>query len=249
MGKINKKYTMRLILIFLLFPCLLFGQKEDNLVSRNRPGLFWYFNGTRPIKDADYRKYNRFIIDATYNTWLGDINPFQNKWNSIGYHFSLNKDIQIQSTERVTFGLGLGYSYLNHSLERVFFNTQHQSVDTELPSPNDSLIYSRLTIHQFYIPFELRFKSLGWKHVKFILGARLGIQPTIFSKIKFWEDEQEQYSEDRMQDMRWLYTAVYCRFGIRNWSLIGIFNPLSLFPSEQSVQLRPFQIGLSLSLF
>jgi hypothetical protein len=96
---------------------------------------------------------------------------------------------------------------------------------------------------------ELRLKSLGWKHVKFIIGARLGIQPAIFSKTKFWENENEEYNEERMQDMRWLYTAMYCRLGVRNWSLIGIFNPLSLFPSEQSVQLRPFQIGLSLSLF
>ena len=94
---------MRLSIVLFLFPMLLHAQQDENLVSRQRPGLFWFFNGNRPIKDADYRKYDRCIVEATYNTWIGDINPFENKWNSIGYHFSLNKDIQLKSTERVTF--------------------------------------------------------------------------------------------------------------------------------------------------
>ena len=242
---------MRLVLILLFLPIVLHAQKDDDLVSRSRPGLFWFFNGNRPLSDADFRKYDRCIIEATYNSWIGDgdLAPFQNEWNSIGYHFSLNKDIQLKSTERVTFGLGMGYSYLNHSLDRVFINTSHESVDTEYPSPEDSLVFSKLTIHQFYIPLEIRLKSRGWKHVKFILGARIGVQPAIFSKTKYWENETEQYYENRMQDMRWFYTSVYCRLGIRNWSLVGIFHPLNLFPSEQSVQLMPFQLGLSLSLF
>ena len=249
MGENIKRNAMRLAIAILFLPILLHAQQDESLVSRSRPGLFWFFNRSRPIKDADYRKYDRCIVEATYNSWFGDINPFQNKWNSLGYHFSINKDIQLKSTERVTFGLGFGYSYLNHSLDRVFFNTQHESVDTEFPNPNDSLIFSKLTIHQFYVPLELRLKSLGWKHVKFILGARVGVQPMIFSKTKFWENEAEQYEEKRMQDMRWFYTAVYCRLGIRNWSLVGILHPLHLFPSKQSVQLMPFQLGLSLSLF
>ena len=240
---------MRLGIALFIFPILLNAQQDENLVSRERPGLFWFFNGNRPINDADYRKYDRCIVEVTYNTWIGDINPFENKWNSIGYHFSINKDIQLKSKERVTFGLGFGYSYLNHNLDRVFFNTQHESVDTEYPSPNDSLIFSKLSIHQFYVPFELRLKSLGWRHVKLILGTRLGVQPAIFSKTKYWEDENEKYFENKMQDMRWFYTSVYCRLGIRNWSLIGIFHPLRLFPSEQSVRLMPFQFGVSLSLF
>ena len=240
---------MKLVLILLFIPFLFQAQKDENLVSRSRPGLFWFFNGNRPIQDADYRKYDRCIIDATYNTWIGDLNAFENKWNSIGYHFSLNKDIQLKSTQRTSIGIGIGYSYLNHSLNRVFFNTQHESVDTEFPSPEDNLIYSKLTIHQFYVPLELRFKSLGWKHVKFILGARIGVQPAVFSKTKYWENEIEQYYENRMTDIRWFYTAVYCRLGIRNWSLIGIVQPLKLFPSEQSVGIIPIQLGLSLSLF
>jgi len=240
---------MKLIAIFLFIPFALLSQKDDNLVTRNRPGLFWFFNGNRPIQDADFRKYDRCIVEVTYNDWFGDLNVFQNKWNSIGYHFSLNKDFQLESTNRVTFGLGFGYSYLNHSLERVFFNTQHESVDTELPSPADSLIYSKLTIHQFYVPLELRLRSLGWKHIKFILGARIGVQPWVFSKSLYKENSIEQYYEQKLQDARWFYSAVYARLGIRNWSIIGLIHPMKIFKLDESVRLYPFQIGISLSLF
>ena len=68
---------MKLVLILLFIPFLFQAQKDENLVSRSRPGLFWFFNGNRPIQDADYRKYDRCIIDATYNTWIGDLNAFE----------------------------------------------------------------------------------------------------------------------------------------------------------------------------
>ena len=70
-----------------------------------------------------------------------------------------------------------------------------------------------------------------------------------FIEVEESVQQPEKYFENKMQDMRWFYTSVYCRLGIRNWSLIGIFHPLSLFPSEQSVRLLPFQLGVSLSLF
>jgi len=240
---------MKWIVILMLLPFALLSQEDSGLVTRNRPGLFWFFNGNRPIQDADSRKYDRCIVEITHNEWFGDLNVFQNKWNSLGYHFSINKDIQLKSTNRVTFGIGMGYSYLNHTLDRVFFNTQHESVDTELPSPTDSMIYSKLTMHQFYIPLELRLKSSGWKHVKLILGTRVGIQPWVFSKSLYKENGIEQYYEQKLQDVGWFYSTVYARFGIRNWSIVGLFHPMKLFNLDESVRLYPFQIGISLSLF
>ena len=240
---------MKQLILFFFIPIAFYSQKDPDLVSRNRPGLFWFVNGKGPLQDADHRKYDRFIIDLTYNDWFGDLRSFQNKWNSIGYHFSINKDIQFRSTPRTTIGLGFGYSYLNHTLDPVFVNNQDQIVSTQSLGEQDSLIFSKMTIHQFYVPIELRFKSLGWKHFKLIIGSRVGVQPFLFSKTKYWENSEEQFYDQKLEDMRWFFTSVYLRCGIRNWSLIGIFHPMKLFPSEQSVRLYPFQLGLSLSLF
>ena len=71
-------------------------------------------------------------------------------------------------------------------------------------------------------------------------GQDWGVQPAIFSKTKYWEEENEKYFENKMQDMRWFYTSVYCRLGIRNWSLIGIFHPLSLFHPNKVFGYCPF---------
>tara|TARA_B100001287_G_C22674932_1_gene527159 strand:+ start:1539 stop:2261 length:723 start_codon:yes stop_codon:yes gene_type:complete len=240
---------MKYVILFFFIPMCFHAQQDPELVSRNRPGLFWFVNGKGPLDDADYRKYDRCIVDVTYNDWIGDLSTFQNKWNSLGYHFSLNKDIQFRSSQRTTIGLGFGYSYLNHTLDAVFSNTPNKSVSAQIHGTTDSLIFSKLTIHQFYVPIELRFKSLGWRHFKFIIGSRIGVQPLLFSKTKYWESGAEQFYDDKLLDMRWFFTSVYVRCGIRNWSFIGIFHPMKLFPSEQSVRLYPFQIGLSLSLF
>ena len=60
----------------MFLPFALMSQEDPGLVTRNRPGLFWFFNGNRPIQDADSRKYDRCIVELTYNDWFGDFFKF-----------------------------------------------------------------------------------------------------------------------------------------------------------------------------
>ena len=239
---------MKLVLLFLCLHMSLFGQVERQ--SQNRPGLFWYYSGLRPFKDIDRKKYDRLIIDVNYNDWIGENGPFQNNWNSIGFSGSINKDIQLKSTERVSFGIGFGYAYLNHRTPRVFYLTSFDAVQAAFPSPNDSILSSFLTIHQFFIPLEFRLRSTGWKHTKLILGARLGVQSSMnFSSYRKFEDEIS-YSEVKLrEEYNWFYTSFYARFGFRNWSLFFAYQPLTLFSDNESIDIHPIQMGISLSLF
>ncbi len=239
---------MKIVLLFLCLHMSLFGQSERQ--SQERPGLFWYYSGLRPFKDIDRKKYDRVIIDLTYNDWIGENGPFQNNWNSIGFSASINKDIQLKSTERVAFGIGLGYAYLNHKTPRVFYLTPFDAVQAVIPSPGDSILSSFLTIHQFYVPLELRLRSIGWKHTKLILGARLGVQPRInFSSYRKFEDEVS-YSEVKLREQyNWFYLSAYARLGFRNWSLFFAYQPLTLFSNNASIDIHPVQMGISLSLF
>ena len=43
MGEIIKKNAMRLAIAILFLPILLHAQQDESLVSRSRPGLFWFF--------------------------------------------------------------------------------------------------------------------------------------------------------------------------------------------------------------
>lgn len=239
---------MKIALLFLCIHMSLCGQSERQ--SQERPGLFWYYSGFRPFNDVDRKKYDRIIIDLTYNDWLGENGPFRNHWNSIGFSASINKDLQLKATERVSFGVGLGYAYLNHRSPRVFYVTQFDAVQAAVPEPEDSVLSSYLTIHQFYIPFELRLKSLGWKHKKLILGARVGIQPFMnFSSYRKFENEVAYSQISLREEHNWFYLSTYVRMGFRNWSLFFAYQPLSLFSENESLDIHPIQMGISLSLF
>tara|TARA_B100000524_G_scaffold237545_1_gene126622 strand:- start:11326 stop:12045 length:720 start_codon:yes stop_codon:yes gene_type:complete len=239
---------MKIVLLFLCIHLGVLGQSERQ--SQERPGLFWYYSGLRPFKDIDRKKYDRVIIDLTYNDWIGENGPFQNNLNSIGFSVSINKDVQFKSTERVAFGIGLGYAYLNHRTPRVFYLTPFDAVQAAIPSPTDSILSSFLTIHQFYVPLELRLRSIGWKHVKLILGARVGVQPRMnFSSYRQFEEEVS-YSEVKLrEEYNWFYLSTYARLGFRNWSLFFAYQPLTLFSNNESLDIHPIQMGISLSLF
>jgi hypothetical protein len=206
----------------------LLGQSEKQ--SQERPGLFWYYSGLRPFNDIDRKKYDRVIVDLTYNDWIGENGPFQNNWNSIGFSASINKDIQLKSTERVSFGIGFGYAYLNHKTPRVFYLTSFDAVQAAISPPSDSVLSSFLTVHQFYVPLELRLRSIGWKHKKLIIGARLGIQPRMnFSSYRKFEAEVS-YSEVKLRDeYNWFYVSTYVRLGFRNWSLFFCISAIDTF--------------------
>ena len=61
---------------------------------------------------------------------------------------------------------------------------------------------------------------------------------------------QVEYSEIKLkEEYNWFYLSTYIRFGFRNWSIFGAFQPLSIFSNNQSMEIRPVQIGISLSLF
>jgi len=239
---------IRLIILLFCLPLAAFGQSK--VQTQERPGLFWYYSGFRPFKDSDRRKYDRLILDFTYNDWLGDNGPFENDWRSIGFSASLNKDIQLEATENISFGLGIGYSYLNHRTPRVFYVTQFDAVQASIPSPSDSILSSFLTLHQLYVPIELRLRSKGWKHKKLILGMRLGIQPMMNASSFRRVNEEVKYSEVKLKEQYdWFYLSTYLRLGFRNWSLFFSYQPLTLFSKTGSVNIQPIQMGLSLALF
>jgi hypothetical protein len=241
---------MKIFVIFILLCIPSLCSAQSKVQTQERPGLFWYFSGLRPFKDIDRRKYDRLILDLTYNDWLGDNGPFENDWRSIGFGASLYKDIQLKRTENIGFGIGLGYTYLNHRTPRVFYVTPFSAVQAAIPPPNDSILSSFLTIHQFYIPLELRLRSKGWKHKKITLGLRIGIQP-IVNISSFRTIEQEiKYSEIKLkEEHNWFYIAPYIRLGLRNWSIFFAYQPLNLFSETGSINMQPIQMGLSLSLF
>ncbi len=246
----------KIAIIILLFitPSWAFGQYDgegDNEISRFRPGTMWFMTGFRPAEPEKVRKYDRLVFDITYNDWVGDRDPFNVKWNSIGFNTSWMFDIPLAKKNTVALGIGPSYS-----LQRI--------VHDEVLEHDTSFTYTQLSdqinlsgewresfnIHEFSLPIELRFRTKGWKHFKFHAGGKIGYRTNIVRRAKF-NDGNEKYEirYRTLPDINHLSYSAHVRIGMRNWALFGSYNFSPLFRSNESIELYPIQLGLSISLF
>ncbi len=221
-------------------------------ISRFRAGSMWFFTGFRPAIPEKVRKYDRLIFDLSYNDWVGDLEPFKNKWNSIGLNTSLMFDIPISKGNTVSFGTGL-----SHSLFRV--NTMNHSF---APDPTENFtVYSSssnannlkssfLCGNTISIPLEFRFRTKGWKHFKFHLGGKIGYQLNMYTRsVSEGQNGRMILKDHNFADVQRLIYSAHFRIGIRNWALFGSYNLNSLFSNDNSPNLNLLQMGLSISLF
>ena len=228
-----------------------FDSKGDSIQSRFRPGTMWFFTGWRPASVEKVRKYDRLIFDITYNDWVGDKDLFQNHWGSIGLNTNFMFDIPLTKGNTISLGAGL-----SHSFSVIRHNGRLDGIDStgitmwQPKQPSDKFRKSVFGGHSFSIPFELRFRKESWRHFKFHVGGKIGVQSSAYSKYVtgHWLDRNvvKNYS---FPDQNFLLYSAHIRLGFRNWALFGSYNFNKLFSNKNSIQLNHVQMGLSISLF
>jgi hypothetical protein len=236
-------------LVFILFLGILnglFAQKDSALISRNRPGLLWYFTGLRPAK-TDNHKYDRFVIDLTYNDWVGALKPFNNRWNSIGINMNLMKDIRFKKTSIFSIGAGFGYGFSKISSHQQFIVSEDGILTNNIKNTG---IYdhARLNTQRFYIPLELRFSSKKWSHAKLAIGGTFGLNAAMKQTL-FGRDGAKKLQTDLQNEAPVFNYGLHVRFGIRNVALFGSYQISNVFKNPKEANLNVIQFGLSFSLF
>lgn len=222
-------------------------------ISRFRPGSMWFYTGLRPAVPEKVRKYDRLIFDLTYSDWMGDLEPLKNDWRSIGLNTNLMFDIPITKGNTVSFGTGLAHSVFRISSPGHIFSadsTGSYTTVSHVLDQNNPDIKRYLGGQSVSIPFEFRFRSRGWKHVKLHLGGKIGYQFTQYAMVVTKNDNGRFITKDHsLPDPSGLIYSAHVRFGIRNWSLYASYNLNKLFTESSSPQLNLIQAGLSISLF
>ena len=237
-----------LILLFLLVFVSVNAQNNGSqLISRHRPGLFWYFDGLRPTKSTDNHKYDRLILDLTYNDWSGDLKPFQNQWNSIGVNVNFIKDIKFKKTKVFSLGLGLGYAFSSISSEQKFA-VQNNIIEFSTIQKSSIYDYSCFNNHRFFMPLELRFSTKNWNRWKFAVGGSFGINAAMKQRM-IGSDGSKMESTNLSSAASLLNYGLHTRLGYRNFSLFGSYQINSLFDGRGNPDLHLIQLGLSISLF
>ena len=244
------KFYLITVFFFTVFSA--YSLPEDStLISRHRPGIFWYFNGLNPAKSSKIRKYDRLIFDAAFNSWKGDQAAFSNRWNSIGLTTNLLFDIPLAANNQFSIGTGISHSWFNVAFDPnfKFYTYSNQTFLGNAPS-TEHFNEQHLSGHSLSIPLEIRFRTKGWKHFKVHIGGKIGYQLTIYAT-SVRNEENGKYIEKNYNfgDINRLIYSVHMRIGIRNWGLFANYQLNPLFAHSSSVKLNVFQLGLSLSLF
>jgi hypothetical protein len=225
--------------------------KDSTLVSRFRPGIMWFYTGLRPASPGKAQKYDRLIMDLTYNTWTGDQPTFSTHANSIGLNTSLLADIPLSKKNNVSLGVGISHSLfkIDHNNDYVFSTSSNQTSYTH-KSELDYFDKCQLLGNSLSVPVEIRFRAPHWRHVKFHLGVKVGYQLNIYSKtVRNGENGKRIIYDYNFGDINRFIYSLHARIGVRNWALFASYQFNSLFSNASSTKLNLVQFGLSLSLF
>lgn len=248
------KYSL-LLFILLIFSSFAHTQakykSENDLITRYRPGIMWFFSGLEQYEVEKLRKYDRLVVNINYNDWHGDKEFFESPWNSIGVDLALFFDIPFTRQNTAGMGIGIGYSHYSNRTSWQFSSNYGQKITTALPFAKGQEPKSHLYAANYIeIPLEFRFRSKGYSHFKFMVGGKIGYRINDYSRDVF-HIEGKNYKVKRygFVDSNPLRYGVTARIGIRNWALYGTYYFSPLFTNKKSVELYPFALGLSISLF
>lgn len=246
-----------LLICLILVNNIVFGQydSEGKNASRFRPGAFWFYTGFRPAKSDKAEKvikYDRVIVDLTYNDWIGDRQPFSNHWASIGVNTSIMFDIPMSKIyNTASFGIGFSHEYTDIRHNGKLVSDPILETTTWMPKDSSDIFKrSSLVGNSFSIPIEFRFRTKSWKHFKFHIGGKIGYQAFLASKYVSKVDGDKTVTRQHgFEDKAVLLYSAHVRIGIRNWALFSSYSFNPIFLNGGSTRLNRIQVGLSLSLF
>ncbi|RYM33941.1 PorT family protein [Brumimicrobium glaciale] len=243
-----------LILVLFIYSSSLSAQYEvenEGLYSRFRPGIGWFYSGLKPFEEGKLHKYDRLILDVVYNDWYGDKDYFASPPTSIGFNAALMFDVVLTKGNTMSFGWGVGYSHYSNKSNLQFFRdlVNKTTLTSDFPvglEPKSS----KFGANYIEIPLELRFRTKGHSHFKFMIGGKIGYQLNAYSKETNRVDGKnystKQYNFADSNPLRYGATV---RIGIRNWAIYGAYYFSPLFTDSGSADLTPISMGVSISLF
>jgi len=244
LGKIFKFIVMKIVLIFSLFLSFVAFGQQDKLISRYKPGLLWHYNGFRPLKDSKLHKYDRFIIDVTYNDWLSkNHGGLSSSWKSIGFNANMMFEKRFKKANNFSIGYGLRYGLSNvySQYKTLVFHDQVKLTQKEMLDSYEHNIFRESSL---VIPFEIRLGQPRARAWKVNIGGYIGYGFPVRQITKFRNGDKTKMVVAPNFGLRY---GVHCRFGGRTLAIFTAYQLSEMFKEGESV--HPIQFGFSYSLF
>ena len=231
------------LIITVLLSTVVFGQ-QDKLISRYKPGIFWHYNGLRPLKDSKLHKYDRFIVDLTYNDLLSKSHgSLSSSWKSLGFNVNVMFEKRFKKANRVSIGYGLRYAHRNVVTEHKLL-VFHNQVEIANKLNTDTYTHNILRENSLVIPFEVRFGKPNARAWKVNIGGYIGYGFPLQQITKFQNGDRTKTGISPNFGLRY---GVHCRFGGRTVAIFTAYQLSEMFKQGDST--NPIKFGFSYSLF
>lgn len=220
---------------------------QERKASRFRPGFMWFYTGLRPSHKGS-PKYDRLMLDLTYNTWKNDSSVVRALPGSIGFNLHTMFDIPLTANDVISIGIGLSYRFQKVKFEGSL-NTTADGTGTRIDLydlPANGLTKYQFRSSSFAVPLELRFRTPRWRHVKLHIGGYFGYRTTVKTKYRLDGDTDVSH---RFADANRLVYGLHARIGIRNLAFFVDYSLSPQFTSPSSPKIYPVSAGITLSLF
>lgn len=201
------------------------------------------------------------IINWSYNSWLDvpekmEVSPLSMGFDLYGMYPLIGKN----SFVSLAGGVGL-------SVQNIKSNSYLISADSSYFMPLPSQVdytKNKMTTVFVDVPIELRLRSrpkppnksgkVRKRNIKFAMGFKVGYN--VQSYIKYDGDnltsqgtgETTKYKEYRLKNISLFRYGVYARLGYGKFSAYGYYALTNVFEKKKGPELRPFAIGLSITI-
>ncbi|NND52163.1 MAG: PorT family protein [Flavobacteriaceae bacterium] len=228
------KYLLLLVLLSFGFQTISFAQDNEAMEES---------------LDTKYRE-DQFYFGVSYNLLRKMPSDMAQNGFSSGFHLGFIRDMPVNTSRTVAFGIGLGYSG-NAINQNLYISKDSQNNLNYTVVESGSFSKNKITMHLVELPFEFRWRSSTAESYKFFRiypGFKIGY--LFASSIKYKGDlgEFKLRNIDDFNDFQYGFTlsAGYDKFNAHiYYALNSIFKDQAKLNS-QTLQTSIIKIGLML---
>jgi hypothetical protein len=237
---------MKKILLFialLVSAHILFAQKKDwsKIDLSNRPG-------------------DHLMIQLSTDYWTGAPDSIKNHIGGLSrggnIYFMIDKPFKSNPRLSIAFGAGVGTSNIYFKKMSVDIKATGSVVPFRVLDTTDRFKKYKLTTAYLEAPIELRFTADPLKYnksIKAAIGVKVGTLLNAHTKGKTLENKDGRtinaytLKESKKNFFNNTRLAVTARLGYGNFSLFGAYQIGGIFKDGTAPDIKPLQVGISLS--
>ncbi|MBN4070516.1 PorT family protein [Olleya sp. AH-315-F22] len=197
--------------------------------------------------DTHYRE-DQFYFGVTYNLLSNMPQDMSQNGFSSGFHLGFIRDMPINKSRTLAFGLGLGYS-ANSFNQNLLISKSQQGVFNYEIRENGSFIKNKFSMHLVEIPLEFRWRTSttdSYKFWRIYSGFKLGY---IFASTSKFKNSEVSIKQKNISAFEKIQYGLTLSIGYNTWNAYLYYALNPIFKEEakidgESININAIKIGL-----